>query len=65
MICPICKKEFESNFPYQKYCKRECYKKAMKLRLQQKYQDKLNFNIGSLEWKRDFALGKTVSNLPA
>lgn len=61
--CPVCQKLFEPTNPLQKYCSKKCVRKAQRERSARVYQLRVNFNLEWAAWKRDFALGKTQSNL--
>ena len=65
MICSICGRKFNPNSPYQKYCSWECYKKSTAVNQKRRAMARISFEIEWAAWKRDFALGKTVSNLEA
>ena len=64
MTCKICGREFDGR-PYQKYCSRECYRKSATVNQKRRALARIGFEIDWASWKRDFALGKTVSNLEA
>lgn len=65
MTCSICGREFNPNRPYQKYCKPECRKQAARILHKRRELAQIGFEIDWAAWKRDFALGKTLSNLEA
>ena len=64
MTCKICGREFNGR-PYQKYCSRECYRQSAKVNKKRREFSAIAFEIDWAAWKRDFALGKTESNLEA
>ena len=62
MNCPTCGKEFEPR-QYQKYCCKACRLKAYRVNKTRAELAHINFVLEWAAWKRDFALGKTASNL--
>lgn len=62
MNCPICGTEFEPR-QYQKYCCKACRLKAYTVNKKRAEFDKITFALEWAAWRRDFALGKTTSNL--
>lgn len=62
MKCPICDNEFEGR-PYKKYCSQACCLKASNGKKKRAEQERIAFELEWAAWKRDFARGKTVSNL--
>lgn len=65
MICPICEKNFTPRRSNQKYCTRQCYNRAQAQARRIRAQAHARWKMEWAAWKRDFALGKTVSNLEA
>lgn len=62
MTCQMCGKEFAGR-KYQKFCSAECRKCGRALSKKRKAIAEVVFKLEWAAWKRDFALGKTTSNL--
>ena len=63
MICKVCGREFEKHRPNQRYCEPACRKRAHCFAVKRRELERINFELEWAAWKRDFALGKTKSNL--
>lgn len=62
MTCPICGKTFEGR-KHQKYCSNACRFKGVGVNKKRREILAVKFALEWEAWKRDFALGKTVSNV--
>lgn len=60
MTCPICFREFTPRTKHQRYCKHECYNKALSPKRRNKAKEML---IEWLAWNHDFKAGNTTSNI--
>ena len=65
MTCVQCKKKFKpAPFHYhQKFCSRECRDKYLRQQPRRQLIAQLTFEREWAQWKKDFAAGKTQSNL--
>ena len=62
MTCPTCGKEFAGR-KHQKYCSVKCCVRSRNLNKKRKAFEAVVFREEWAAWKRDFAQGKTASNL--
>ena len=63
MLCKICGRDFERRNPNQRYCNPDCQKRARNAERKRRRLVQISFELEWAAWKRDFALGKTKSNL--
>lgn len=62
MTCTVCGKEFAGR-KHQKFCSAECRKRGRALSKKREAIADVVFRLEWAAWKRDFAQGKTTSNL--
>ena len=62
MTCPMCGKDFAGR-KHQKFCSAECCLRNRALNKKRKAIAEVVFKLEWAAWKRDFAQGKTTSNL--
>ena len=63
MTCAVCGKVFEERNDRQRYCSPKCRQWAGWLNAKRRKIRQFEFEAEWAAWKRDFALGKTKSNL--
>ena len=63
MICPICQQNFTQRRLNQKYCSSKCCQRAQDIKKHARAKNHTRWKKAWVAWKRDFALGKTQSNL--
>ena len=63
MTCLHCHREFTPRQWNHKFCSRECYDAYLKGEPKRQLIARINFEREWAQWKKDFAEGKTESNL--